>query len=176
MISIAHSCIVCLSRRMSDNGTSKTYHIFATKPGQPPVVDNQGQLATCTRFALSKAICFGFDKKIWVKNQSLDMDQNNVTTALLQEHKDSDGKWPTDFNGVQLQLYEKFNTCWLTDIRVRKLTKKNDMDGFKKDLNSKNPKCAYVLAYEDPQVGLHCVYITKYYPNTKIVKFEPVGR
>ena len=139
MISIAHSRIVCLSRKMSNKGASKSYHNLATKPGQPPVVDNQGQLATCTRFALSKAICFGFDKKIWVKNQSLDVDQKSVTTALLQEHKDPDGKWPTDFNGVELQLYEKLNTCWLTVIQVRKLDKKTEIDDFKKDLNSK--KC-----------------------------------
>ena len=77
-------------------------------PGGAPVNDDQGELETCTRFALAKAICDGFDKRRWV-NQALDVDQNVVTGALLQVHKDGEGKWPTAFNGKRFQFQDKIS-------------------------------------------------------------------
>ena len=104
-LTFAHFSFVSLSSNMSHLGTSKSYKYFC-KPGQPPLVDDQGKLATCTRFALSKAICFGFDKNIWGNTQSLDLEQKAVTNVLLNEHKDDKGKWPTDFDGKVYQFQE----------------------------------------------------------------------
>ena len=77
------------------------------KPGGAAVPDDQGDLETCTRFALAKAICDGFLNQRWVKNTSLDIDQDVVAHVLLQEHKDGEGKWPTEFNGKKFQFQEK---------------------------------------------------------------------
>ena len=54
-------------------------------PGALPVLDNQGNLKTCTRFAVAKALIAGLMMKIFVPYQEIDVDQGEVTTALLQE-------------------------------------------------------------------------------------------
>ena len=91
-------------------------------PGHAAVVDNQGKLATCTRFALSKAICDGFFWERWIPKTSLDIDQGEVTTALLQEHKDTVGKWPHEFNGKEYQFQEKqLSSYWKAKLEIKEL-------------------------------------------------------
>jgi hypothetical protein len=112
---------------------------------------------------LRKAICQVFDRKMCVKIRSLDMDQNAVTSILLNEHKDSQGKWPTNFTGKTYQFYERnFISYWLTTLSLKELKTRQDIEYFKKDINAVNPVSAYLLVYRDPHVGLHCIFITKY--------------
>ena len=117
-------------------------------PGQPPQPDDQGTLATCTRFALSKAVCHGFDRKMWVKAKSLDMEQSAVTSILINEHKYSQGKWPTDFAG-KTYLFQERNSksYWLTTLSVKDLKTRQDIAYFEKDINSVKPVSAYILVY-----------------------------
>ena len=52
--------------------------------------DDQGNLDTCTRFAMSKTVGNGFWTKRTVLGNKIDIDQNFIVAALLAEHKASD--------------------------------------------------------------------------------------
>ena len=67
-------------------------------PEGMPRPDNQGNSSQCTRFAVSKAIINGFMKKKFSPYKELDFDQKEVTSALINEHKDDAGKYPTHLN------------------------------------------------------------------------------
>ena len=57
-------------------------------PGARPVVDDQGSLPLCTRFALAKAVANAFATgKVWGAQGEIDIDQCCITTAFLQETK-----------------------------------------------------------------------------------------
>ena len=56
-------------------------------PGGPAEVDNQGILAECTRFALSKAIGNGFWTRKIAKGEVIDIFQDSVKEVLCNEHK-----------------------------------------------------------------------------------------
>ena len=86
---------------MSDQG--ENYFQFA--PGSFPEPDNQGKLELCVRFALAKAIIDGFMRKIFVPGVVIDLDQGEVRSALINEHKDALGKWPDEFDQLDYQLY-----------------------------------------------------------------------
>ena len=47
--------------------------------------DDQGPYDTSTQHALAKAICDGCINGYFVENQSIDLDQSDVTNALLHE-------------------------------------------------------------------------------------------
>ena len=92
-----------------------------------------------------------------MKNTSLDIDQDVVAHVLLQEHKDGEGKWPTEFNGKKFQFQDKQSRLfWETDINV-------DIQKFICDISSIH--CFdHLLVYPDPRNTdrLHCVYVTHY--------------
>ena len=97
-----------------------------------------------------------------MKNTSLDIDQDVVAHDLLQEHKDGEGKWPTEFNGKKYQFQDnKSRLYWATDIKVEKLKRRN-IQGFICDISSTH--CFdYLLVYHPPYTnGWHCVYVTNY--------------
>ena len=98
-----------------------------------------------------------------MKNTSLDIDQDVVAHDLLQEHKDGEGKWPTEFNGKKYQFQDnKSRLYWATDIKVEKLKRRN-IQGFICDISSTH--CFdYLLVYPDPPNTdrLHCVDLTHY--------------
>ena len=49
------------------------------------------------------------------------MDQGEVTTALLQEYKDEEGKWPDEFNNKTYLLKDSKNRYWKTTLSIEKL-------------------------------------------------------
>ena len=49
--------------------------------------DDQGNLDTCTRFAMSKAAGNGFYTKKTVLGNQIDIGQDFIVAALLNEHK-----------------------------------------------------------------------------------------
>ena len=51
-------------------------------PGQEPEPDEQGNVPTCTRYALSKAACAGFQREIFVVNTIVDFEQKYITKIL----------------------------------------------------------------------------------------------
>ena len=138
---------------------------WPTSPGPsgPAVVDNQGPLDLCTRFALGKAIVDGFHKKQWVTNKTLDIDQGSVTTALVKEHDDVGGKWPNEFDGKDYKFQDvNLNSWWKTRVKIDELSTDKQILEFKKDIVSLTPWYAYLLVYEYKPNSLHCVYITKF--------------
>ena len=131
-------------------------------PGHAAVVDDQGPLATCTRFALSKGICDGFFKKRWIFGKSLDIDQDSVSLVLLQEHKDTIGKWPEEFDKKQYQFQEKkLRSYWDTKVEIEEL-KGRDIQKFIAYISSAPPAFSYLLVYRNKQNELHCVYIADF--------------
>ena len=47
----------------------------------------EGNLRTCTRFALAKSIADGMMREIFVSERKIDIDQDQIKTALLNVHK-----------------------------------------------------------------------------------------
>lgn len=134
-------------------------------PGGPAVADDQGDLSTCTRFALSKAICEGFYTKRWNPNEELDVDQACVTTSLLQVPKDGDGKWPTDFHKTRFQFQEQISkSYWDTMLFVDKLDNVKEIEAFKRDMSSSTPSYTYLCVYLVSPGNLHSIFITGWDP------------
>ena len=119
-----------------------------------PLPDNQGDSGLCTRFAVSKAIKSGFaDMKFW--DTELDFVQGEVATALINEHKDDEGKCPTDFNGKSYHFQEnKTKDMWRVKLAVDKVEKSNFHDELKKFQDN----FEYVLVYK-PTSLLHAVFV-----------------
>ena len=97
-------------------------------------------------------------RKIFVAGRSVDIEQDQIKTALLNEHKDGEGKWPEDFHAKYYQLQDKKANYWKITLSVVKV---NHAD-FVLDLQSAIQTSTYVLVYRDRDVGLHCVYVRDY--------------
>ena len=67
--------------------TSVNMSDYFPTPGGPAVLDNQGKLEECTRFALSKAIGNGFWTGKIVKGKDIDISQESIKEVLCNEHK-----------------------------------------------------------------------------------------
>ena len=97
-------------------------------------------------------------RKIFVAGRSVDIEQDQIKTALLNEHKDGEGKWPEDFHAKYYQLQDTKANYWKITLSVVKV---NHAD-FVLDLQSAIQTSTYVLVYRDKDVGLHCVYVRDY--------------
>ena len=103
---------------MSDQG--ERYCFCA--PGAFPVPDNQGKLELCTRYALSKAIIDGFMRKKFVRGVVIDLDQGEVRSVLTNEHKDTLGKWPYEFDQKDYQFQDQNDArFWKTKLHIKEV-------------------------------------------------------
>jgi len=134
-------------------------------PGAAPVPIDQGPLDTCTRFALAMAIVDGFDKGIFRPKKNIDFNQDRVTTALLNDHKDIVGKWPEKFNEKVYQFRETTSdgtNYWQVILEVLRIDKYT----FVEDMTGNERKATYVLVFpldENDQRGAkHCIYANEY--------------
>ena len=142
---------------MSDQGERYCY----CAPGALPVPDDQGQLELCVRFALAKAIIDGFMRKKFVPGVVIDLHQVAVRCALNNEHKDTLGKWPEEFDQKEYQFQSADARFWKTTLKIQKVRTFE----FEKDQRSTS-KYSYVLVYPpDPYTNpdvTHCVYIDSF--------------
>ena len=138
----------------------RTRRAQSHSPEGIPRPDNQGDSRLCTRFALSKAINSGFiDMKF--SDTELDFVQGEVTTALINEHKDDDGKFPTDFDGKSYHFQENVTKImWSVLLKVIEVEKSRHHDELKRNKDDYE----YVLVYKPTSIP-HAVYVEKY--NTK---------
>ena len=140
-------------------------------PGARPIPDDQGNLEVCTRFAVSKAIVDGFMRKMFVRGREVDIDQDQVTVVLLNEHKDGTGKWPVEFHHKVYQFKDKEARYWKTNLFVHKL---HDVLDFVNDVMNKVQLHTYVLVYplnpSNPNGAKHCVYADFLDPKTRNVE------
>ena len=98
-------------------------------------------------------------RKIFVPGREVDIDQDQIKTALLNEHKDGEGKWPDkDFHDKYYQLQDVKANYWKITLSVVKV----DHTDFLLDLQSGQQRSTYVLVYRDRDLGLHCVYVRDY--------------
>ena len=70
------------------------------------------------RFALSKAIIDGFMRKKFVPGVVIDLDQGAVKCALNNEHKDTLGKWPQEFDKKVYQFQAADARFWKTKLHI----------------------------------------------------------
>ena len=62
-------------------------------PGALAVIDNQGNLGFCSRFALGKAAANGFMLGKFSQNQQLDFVQRDIATAIVNSDKVEFNQW-----------------------------------------------------------------------------------
>ena len=122
------------------------------KPGGYPVPDDQGFGRTCTRFALAKALCAGLHGGIWNGGISIDADQTWMTSSLCQLFLDTEGKWPSDYHGKVVQIFDKKSRNYFylrLDISCKQ---KYQISG-----------CKFVLVYNaGPNVDMHAVFVKQF--------------
>lgn len=139
-------------------------------PGSKPTPDDQGNLDVCTRFAICKAIIFGFMMKIFVPGKEIDIDQACMTLVLLNEHKDGEGKWPDKFNNKKYQLLDSKRRYWETHVSVQEVQNLHD---FISDIGKVSQVNTYVLVYpldsRIPNGAKHCIFIEGYNPVSREV-------
>ena len=99
-------------------------------------------------------------RKMFVPGRQVDIEQEQITTALLNEHKDGEGKWPEDFHDKHYQLQDVRANYWRLTLSVVR----TDQAEFLLDLKSGKPTSTYVLVYRDRGIGLHCVYVRDHEP------------
>ena len=92
---------------------------------------------------------------MFVAGREVDIDQDQIKTALLNEHKDGEGKWPQDFHDKYYQLQDTKANYWKITLSVVKV----DHADLVLDLQSNMQTSTYVLVYRDMDIGLHCVYV-----------------
>lgn len=140
-------------------------------PGARPIPDDQGDLEVCTRFAVSKAIVDGFMRKMFVRGREVDIDQDQVTMVLLNEHKDGAGKWPDEFHHKVYQFKDSEARYWKTNLFVHKMT---DVVEFVNDVMNKIQLYTYVLVYplnpSHPTGPKHSVYADNLDPRTRNIE------
>ena len=146
---------------MSDQGERYCF-CAPVAPGAFPIPDNQGQLELCVRFALAKAIIDGFMRKKFVPGVEIDLHQVAVRCALNNEHKDTLGKWPDEFDQKEYQFQSQSADArfWKTTLHIQSV----GTFEFEKDQRSTS-QYSYVLVYPpDPSKPdvLHCVYIDNF--------------
>ena len=49
--------------------------------------DDQGNLGLCTRFAVAKAVANGFETKAFGNIDTMDFDQDIISTCLVNQHE-----------------------------------------------------------------------------------------
>merc|ERR1712179_497333 len=75
-------------------------------PGVYAFPDNQGCFRTCTRF---------------VSGRSIDISQEVATTALLNIHQDTLGKWPKQFHNKKFHFIDNWARYWDTHLQIQEL-------------------------------------------------------
>ena len=76
-------------------------------PGAYPIPDNQGNGATCTRYALAKAACSGLHNGVWTSGQAMDINQEALSMSICQEFKNTHGAWPTKYDKTIILAFDK---------------------------------------------------------------------
>ena len=116
-----------------------------------------GNWETCTRHAISKAICDGSYYQVFCHEQ-VDFDQDKVTDALiaLDPNLEDKGKWPTRYHKTIFTFTDE-TTKKLWDLKLF-VTKIDEMDQFRRERTVDNPVFTHVLVYGDMD-RCHCIYV-----------------
>ena len=74
--------------------------------------------------------------------------------------KDSDGKWPTDFNDKYHLQDQSTKNWWDVTLEVEEVSPQQ----FHEELKHKMAKYEFVVVYKSDGTSLHAVYVEKYKP------------
>ena len=97
-------------------------------------------------------------KKKFPPNKKLDFVQEEVKSALMNEHKDDEGKHPTEFNGKSFQFQENVTKdMYNVNVKVIQVSKSK----YHVELREKKETFEYVLVYNPTKVP-HAVYLDEY--------------
>ena len=128
-------------------------------PGALPVPDWQGPYGICTVHALAKSILFGFwrGKFYFGAAVPVSLNQEAVTSALLQTFQDIAPRHPTDFDQKSYVFQDVNKTLWKTGIRVQKTYIGVELLPW--NLRS----FEYLITYWYGPQNLHCVVVDHYH-------------
>jgi len=135
---------------------------MAFKTGLVPAalaeVDNQKNAETCSLFAISKAVCNGFETDKFFPGY-LDFDQGETKTALLGQIIDANvlkAKYPTEFDAKFFPIQDKQSDYHSVTLSIKQTT----LNEFKRH-RSKNNKFEHLIV-TDLGTGPHCLFVVKY--------------
>ena len=131
-------------------------------PGKEAVSDDQGNLETCTRHALAKAICSGCWNKLFDAEQ-IDLDQGDVAQKLiaLNPEKLFKGMWPKEFSKKKFEFTDQTTKkVWVLQL----LVVRTERDKFIEEATSQKPLFKHVMVYRTipermEKSPTHCVFV-----------------
>jgi len=129
-------------------------------PSAPAGVDDQGNANTCSLFALSKAVCNGFETKKFVPGY-LDFNQETTRNILMNKVQGStvlNSRFPTDFDGIIFTIQDKKNEYYSTTIGVNDIS----VGDFGSD-RSTNDRFEHLIVTNLGN-GPHCLYVDSHDP------------
>ena len=89
-------------------------------PCAPPLPDHQGEYENCADPAMSKAVTGGLFYGKFTNQVSVDVSQEAVTSALVQETKNVNAKHPTVYHDKTIFVQERNypRTTWELKLKV----------------------------------------------------------
>ena len=137
-------------------------------PCAPPLPDHQGEYENCADPAMSKAVTGGLFYGKFTNQVSVDVSQEAVTSALVQETKNVNAKHPTVYHDKTIFVQEKNypRTTWELTLKVDDVTANKDTELCCANLRLHE----YLLVYQyskNPSVD-HCVYVERIVEGDKI--------
>jgi len=94
--------------------------------------------------------------KHFLEGQEIDINQSEIKSGLLQMYKDTEPRYPDQFNGRSCFLQDVSGRYYKIRLSVKEVTlDKEVLD----DINYDHSKAKYVLCYNDHVVGRHCVFV-----------------
>ena len=137
----------------------------------PPVVDDQGNLQTCTDHALAKCIINALHEGKYkykvgggLTGGRIDANQHDIVMKLNDLHQaNMDGKFPIQFDQAQIETMDlNTNTKLKIDLAVEELNNGELLDRVKYEYTIVQPR-----QWWKPQ---HCMYVQSFDPKTKKFK------
>ena len=116
---------------------------------------DQGDSSTCTVHALAKAV------RQSLAEQSLNIDLKNCLASFLEDSNvdETGGNFPDDFHGVKIMSVGEETLKWPGSVEL--LVKSvSSLKKFEDESFSTSKDTKLVLVYNDPEAGLHSVFIS----------------
>ena len=125
------------------------------KPGAYPTPDDQGLGNTCSIFAVSKAVAAKLHEGIWPIGK-VDVDQQSITSALLQVFQDTKPRWPSEFDGETILIMDRYSRRYL-QIRLKITPQPHQVCN-----STEKQVLVYEYKHNGQSLGPHCVFSEKF--------------
>ena len=127
------------------------------------MLSDQGNLRTCTRHAVAKAMVDGFQDRIF-HHLEIDLDQEVITEALIamDQGQQMEGVWPERFHGTQFEFPERLNgRVWTVKLSLHRIESATLIN----ERIEANPSFTHIMVHRhrplEPNSPLHCIYVKR---------------